>query len=310
MSDGTTALRASAGPGRPRLASIGYLVFIVLCWAGNWPLMKLVLGDIGPLSFAALRLIGAAATIGAILAARGERLLPQRGECGPLAWTGLLQIGCLFSLNMLGLQYVPPGRASVLVYTMPLWAILFGIWLARERPGRLALGGGLLGFVGLALFCGPSLVAWRQPRILLGNGELLLAAALWALGAVLYRRRRWQSGFWPQVFWQLLSAALPVSALAVALEGGRPIRWTAVLLATLAFNWLIGTGLAYWCWAKVLADMSAATAGQVVMLVPVIAFLISVAFFGESVTPRLLLSIALILLGVVLALRASAAGRR
>src|SRR5208282_5974237 len=132
---------------------------------------------------------------------------------------------------------------------------------------------------------------------------------LWALGAVLYRRRRWQSQFWPQVFWQLSGAAVPVSIIAFVLESGRPIRWTAVLIAALVYNWLIGTGFAYWCWAKVLTEVSAATAGQIVMLVPVIAFLLSAAIFGEAVTPQVLVSVGLILLGVLLTLRASVRGQ-
>ena len=294
-----------SAPARPRLATLGYLGFVVLCWACNWPIMKLVLPDIGPVSFAALRLVGAAATIGLLLALKGERLLPARGEAAALAWTGFLQIGCLFTLNMLGVLFVPPGRASVLVYTMPLWATVFGIWLGRERADRGKLVGGLVGFVGLAIFFDPRLVDWRNGDVLFGNFMLLLSALGWALGAVLYRRRHWQSGFWAQVFWQLLASALPVGALALLLERGQPIHWTTVLLSAFLYTCLIGTGLAYWCWAKVLTEISAATAGQAVMLVPVIAFLLSALIFGETVTPQILLSVALILAGVLLTLRAS-----
>ena len=134
---------------------------------------------------------------------------------------------------------------------------------------------------------------------------LLLSALLWALGAVLYRRRRWQSGFWSQVFWQLLWSAVPVGMLALLLDCCRPIHWTALLLSAFVYTSLIGTGLAYWCWAKVLTEISAATAGQAVMLVPVIAFLLSALIFDESITFQVILSVALILLGVLLTLRAS-----
>ncbi len=309
MDDRPSRRATTPAPLRPRLATFGYLGFVVLCWAFNWLVMKLVVPDIGPFSFAALRLVGAAATIGLVLALKGERLHPATGEAWPLAWTGFLQIGCLFSLNMLGLQFVLPGRASVLVYSMPLWAIVFGVWLARERPGPRKLWGGLVGLLGLVIFFDPRLVDWHDARVLFGNAMLLLSALLWALGAVLYRRRRWQGQFWPQVLWQLSGAAVPVSIIAFVLENGRPIRWTAVLIAALVYNWLIGTGLAYWCWAKVLTEVSAATAGQAVMLVPVLAFLLSALLFGEAVTPQVLVSVGLILLGVVLTLRASVRGR-
>jgi len=293
-----------APPARPGFATYAYLGFIVVCWGINWPVMKIVLADVGPFTFAALRIVGAIAMAALILLATGERFRPAEGEAVPLAWTGVLQIGCLFSLNMLGVRYVLPGRASVLAYTMPLWAILFGIWLARERPDRQKLLGALVGFVGLAVFFDPRLVDWGNGQVLLGNGMLLLSALLWALGAVLYRRRHWRSGFWSQILCQLLGAAPPVLLLALLIEGGRGVRWTPTLLAALAYSWLFGTGLTYWCWAKVLTEVPVATAGQVTMLVPVIAFLCSVAFFGEQVTAQVLLSVGLILLGVVLILRA------
>jgi len=295
---------------RPRLATLGYLGFVVLCWACNWPIMKLVLPDIGPLSFAAVRLVGAVAVIGLALALKGERLLPACGEAAGLALSGFLQIGWLFIFTMLGVSLIPPGRASVLCYTMPLWATLFGVWLAHERMDRRKLVGGLVGLAGLVVFFDPRLVDWGDGAVLAGNALILLSALGWALGAVLYRRRLWSSGFWAQVFWQLLSSAVPVAALALLLERGSPIRWTAFLIAALAYNWLFGVGLTYWCWAKALRDVSAATAGQVAMLVPLIAFLLSALIFGEKITPQAILSIALILLGVIITLRASGRAAR
>ena len=50
---------------------------------------------------------------------------------------------------------MPPGRAIVLAYTMPLWAIPFGLVLLREvlSPGKLA--GATVGFAGLVLTLRP-----------------------------------------------------------------------------------------------------------------------------------------------------------
>jgi len=282
-----------------------YLATIVLIWGGNWALSKIALRDAPPLTFTAVRILGAAIPIGLVLAARRVPLLPERGERWAIGWTGMLQIGLLLSANMLGLQFIPPGRAAILTYTMPIWAIPLGFWLLRDRPGRLRLAGGAIGLLGLVVFFDPRLVDWHSGAQLVGNGCALLGAMSWALGAVLYRRRRWRTGFWTQIFWQIAVSLAPVALLAVLFEQGRSIHWTAAILLILAFNWLLGTALAYWCWARVLATLPAATAGQVVMLAPVFAYVLSALFFGESVTPRALLSIALIFLGLTLTLRGS-----
>src|SRR4029078_7334509 len=125
---------------------------------------------------------------------------------------GQLQIAGFLIFGIIGLSILPAGRAIVLAYTMPLWAIPIEIWLAPAILRRGHLVGTAVGFAGLLLFMNPALVDWRDPRILVGNAMLLLAAICWALGSVLCRQRVWRSGFWAQTFWQL-AVSLPVIAV-------------------------------------------------------------------------------------------------
>ncbi|MGH7114132.1 MAG: DMT family transporter, partial [Stellaceae bacterium] len=169
-----------------------YLAAMVLSWAVNWPLMKLALGDVGPLLFVLLRLGGTLMLLVPFLLARGMPLLPVRGERLGLFWVGQLQVAGFLICAIIGLAIVPPGRAIVLAYTMPLWAIPIGLWLWPEPIGRFQLAGAAVGFAGLILFMNPGLVDWGNRRALAGNGLLLLAAICWALGSCLYRRRSWR----------------------------------------------------------------------------------------------------------------------
>ena len=50
-----------------------YLGVMVLTWAGNWPLMKLALGEVPPLVFVLLRLIGSLILIVPLCSQRGSR---------------------------------------------------------------------------------------------------------------------------------------------------------------------------------------------------------------------------------------------
>jgi drug/metabolite transporter (DMT)-like permease len=65
-----------------------YLGVMVLTWAGNWPLMKLALGEVPPLVFVLLRLIGSLILIAPTLLATRQPLLPARGERLTLFWVG------------------------------------------------------------------------------------------------------------------------------------------------------------------------------------------------------------------------------
>jgi drug/metabolite transporter (DMT)-like permease len=288
--------------GRPRIVYL-YLAIIVVSWAGNWPLMKLALADAPPLSFVLLRLAGTLLLMAPLLLALRAKLLPVAGERFGLLVVGQLQVAGFLIFSIIGLAIVPAGRAIVLAYTMPLWAIPIELGLGMARFGRLQLAGAVIGFAGLILFVNPGLVDWGDPHILGGNAMLLLAAICWAGGSILYRRRRWRSTFWAQTFWQLLVSTLTVGAIALPGAIGQPIHWSSALVLILAYNCVVTTALGYFLWSKVLAVMPAAVAGQVMALTPVGGFLLSAAIFGGAVTSDVVVSIVLIALGIILTLR-------
>ncbi|HEX3864517.1 MAG TPA: EamA family transporter [Stellaceae bacterium] len=287
---------------RPRIVYL-YLAIIVATWAGNWPLMKLALADAPPLSFVLARMVGTLALIAPALLAWRIPLWPARGERLGLFWVGQLQVAGFLICGIIGLSIVPAGRAIVLGYTMPLWAIPIELWLEPQKLGRGRIIGAAIGFAGLFLFMNPRLVDWGDLRVLGGNAMLLLASICWALGSVLYRRRRWRSPFWTQTFWQLAVSTVVIAAIALPNVADQPIRWSPGLVAILAYNWVVSTALGYFLWAKVLAVMPAGIAGQVLALTPVGGFLLSTAIFGGAVTGDIVLSIALIVAGIVVTLR-------
>lgn len=301
--DGRVAAEVRATP--PRVVYL-YLAVIVCSWAANWPLMKLALADAPPLSFVLLRLTGTLGLLLPALLALGVPILPARGERLGLFLVGQLQIAGFLIASIIGLSIVPAGRAIVLAYTMPLWAIPLELWLEPGRLGRRQLLGAAIGFMGLVLFMDPGLVDWGNGRALGANAMLLLAAICWALGSILYRRRAWRSPFWTQTFWQLaVSAGLIATVAAIAMPHrlAQPVHWTAGLAAILAYNWVVTTALGYFLWNKVLAVLPAGVAGQVTAVTPIGGFLLSTAIFGGAVTADIAVSLALIVTGIVLTLR-------
>src|SRR5260221_8183322 len=132
-------MRPPSGRAGPPRAVYFYLAILVVTWAGNWPLMKLALADAPPLLFVLLRMLGTLGLLAPALFLMREPLLPRRGERLGLSVVGLFQVAGFLICGILGLALVPPGRAIVLAYTMPLWAIPIGLWLGQERLGRFQL---------------------------------------------------------------------------------------------------------------------------------------------------------------------------
>jgi drug/metabolite transporter (DMT)-like permease len=279
------------------------LAGLVLVWAVNWPLTKSVLGYISPSSFLLWRFRGAVVVMTAMMVARRECLLPVSGERVRLAIIGILQIGLCAGFATLGLAYVGAGRVAVLIYTMQLWALPLGWLVAGERITRMAMIGGVTVFSGLLLFMNPMLVNWHDSKVLLGNALVLLSAVCWALGACLYRRYKWQTSFWSQLFWQILWSGVVVGIAIPALGPRRPVIWNIAVISVLAYNWLGATVFCFFLWGKVLSVMRASSAGQFVSLTPVLAVLSSAALTGEAVTPSIVVSVLLIVAGIYLTAR-------
>ena len=286
----------------PRLAYL-YLGVMIATWAANWPLMRLALAHAEPMVFVSLRMSGSVAILAPIFAVLRRPLLPVPLERLALFWVGLFQVTGFVVFSIIGLAIVAPGRAIVLAYTMPLWAIPLGLVLSREMlsPGKLA--GAAIGFAGLVLFMNPALVDWTDPREVAGNLFLLLAAICWAVGSCLYGRRSWRSSFWAQTFWQLAVGAITVVVPTVVFEPNWSVQWTPGFAAILIYNCIVTTALGYFLWNKVLAMMSPAVAGQVLTLTPIAGFLLSTLIFGGAITVDVVGGILLIAIGLVMTLR-------
>jgi drug/metabolite transporter (DMT)-like permease len=277
---------------------------MVATWASNWPLMRLALAHTEPVVFASMRMVGSVAVLAPVLAVLRRPLLPVATERLSLFWVGLFQVTGFLVFSIIGLAIVAPGRAIVLAYTMPLWAIPLGLGLSREVMSPSKLAGATVGFAGLMVFMNPALVDWTDLREVTGNLFLLLAAVCWAIGSCLYGRRQWRSSFWAQTFWQLAVGALTIVVPAAILEPDWSVQWTPGFLAILAYNWIVTTALGYYLWNKVLAAMSPAVAGQVLTLTPISGFLLSTLIFGGAITLDIVAGILLIATGLVLTLRA------
>jgi drug/metabolite transporter (DMT)-like permease len=279
------------------------LALLIFIWASNWPLTKTILGDISAVGFTTVRFILSVPVLVGIVLLVKEPLLPLPGERLWLGIAGTLQVGGMLGFGTLALQFVGPGRTAVLIYTMQLWAIVLGRLIIGERVRPQAIAGGLIGFAGMILFLNPRLVNWHDHRVILGNGFALASGFVWALGACFYRRDKWQSPFWTQVFWQVSWSTVAMIAVALIFPQHRPIIWTRPLLLIFGYNVFMGTVYCYWAWSKALTVLPVSRAGQIVSLVPVVAVTMSVMWSGEKLTRLSLLSIALIMLGIVLTMR-------
>ena len=114
---------------------------LVVIWAISWPVIKLGVATVPPLWFGCLRYVVATVCLFAFVAARGDLALPSRSDLRLVSMSGAMQMGAFSALTGVALTIVPPGRASVLAFSTPLWVVPLAAWRLRERMSKRALLG-------------------------------------------------------------------------------------------------------------------------------------------------------------------------
>ena len=250
-----------------------------LAWGASWPAMKIVVSQMPIYSFRVLTAWGGGAMVLLIAWLMGNSRRLARRDIGPALVAGLLNITGWLYFTALGLTMLPAGRATVLAYTMPLWAFLAAILLTGERITArrlIALGFGL----------GAVLVLGGDDLIRLGAAPLgvlatLAAAASWGLGTVVQKKTVWRTPLLTVAGWQLLLGGAPLAALAIAQDSAPFANITMQGALAMAYIVLIGTVLGYWAWFRVLQLIPGEMAALGILPVPVIGVISSTLILGE-----------------------------
>jgi drug/metabolite transporter (DMT)-like permease len=282
------------------LNAIAVLASVVLIWGLTWTVTKAIVHHITPFWVTSFRCLIASVVLFILLTARGQFVVPKRGDVPVILSITLLHIVAFSTLVNFGLQSVPLGRSIVLGYTVPLWvAPGAGLFLGEKMSAGQAAGV-LLGLAGLGLLFNPLAFDWSDHNALFGNGLLLLAALCWALNILYVRSHRWVSTPFQLTFWQTLLAATVSSVIAVTFDGVPSIDWTPSLTGEMAFAGVFGTALAYWAMAVANRSLPAVTTSLILLATPVVGVACSAIFYGETISLSLIASMVMILGGIAI----------
>ena len=270
----------------------------ILIFGFNWPIMAAGDRAMDAMWLAAFRLVGAALVVFVVVAARGSLSRVDRHDVPIVLSVGLFRIALVNGLVFSALQFVPPGHASFVAFTASFWVLpVAAIWLGEKlTPWRV--GGVLLGCLGLVLLLEPWALDWSDTRTLLGFGMLLAAAQTAAITSVHIRAHRWRATPFELMPWQLMVAAVPTVALALALEGPPDVQWSAMVVGIIAYQVLPASSFAMWGELTLCRSLPAISANLFLMAIPVIGLGASILFGEDTITLAAGVGCALILAGV------------
>jgi drug/metabolite transporter (DMT)-like permease len=275
------------------------LLFLALAvnWGLAYPITKIGLAVQPPFLFAGLRgLIGGAVLV-AIAMARRERAPALRANAAALVVLALLNSGFFLGLLNLGVNLVPSGLASILVYTQPLWATLLAVAWLGETLTRARLTGLLLGFAGTVTV----MVQGGTARAIdpLGVAALLAAAMCWAAGSACLKRfaldvsALWLAG--------LQACIGSVSSLVASLFlPAQPFVFGFTLVWTLLVTALSSTVVGFMLWTYLIQRRQTSEVGAYIFLVPCFAVIFGALILGEGITGWTAAGGALVFAGIFL----------
>ena len=248
---------------------IPLVVVLTLVWGTNWPLFPIATREVSVWTFRAVSLVGAGLVLLAVARMRGESLSIPRAHWGTVLAASLAYLVVWNVASTYAAILIPSGQAAILGFTMPLWSALIAwVVLGQQPAGRvqLALAIGGLG-VGLLIANGIDAYAKAPLGFTLG----LLAGLGWAAGTLILKQRPVPAPPLVLTGWQLLVAAMPISAGAIAFGSGEWFMPSATTLLVILYITLVPMAIGNVAWFSVVGLLPANLAGLSSVMVPVVA---------------------------------------
>ena len=284
------------------------LLFVVLIWGLNFPIIKVALEPMPPYVVNAFRFAVSAVVLGGIHGWRtrhepGGFWAPMREHGRIVVALGLLGYVLYQWCFIVGVNVTSAGSAALIISSSPIWTAVIARMAGMEQLPLGAWGGLLLSLVGtvLVVVAGHGAPDFASDT-LFGNALMLVGALLWAAYTVLSR--------------PVLKAGVSATGLAffcIALS--LPVLWglgwgeldqvdwanvTPTVWAAILFSGGFSTGIAYAFWNTAVQRVGPSATAIYNNLVPVVALASGVVLIGERVTLYQLLGGALIIGGLVL----------
>jgi drug/metabolite transporter (DMT)-like permease len=266
-------------PPRARVALA--LTAVYLIWGSTYLAIRFAIDTLPPFSMAGVRFFVAGLAMLLFVKARtGDRV-----EAGH--WPGAALVGGLMLLGGNGAvcwaeKSVPSGLASLLIATVPLWAVVIGAFLPGGRlPGFRIIAGIVIGLAGVALLVRP----WESGAVdPAGAVALLFAALSWAAGSVLSKRVRLPGNMLLATAMEMIAGGVLLFATgAIVGEWSRfdPHGITTKSMLAMAYLAVFGSIIGFTAFVWLLRETSPVVATSYAYVNPLVAVLLGWAFNSE-----------------------------
>jgi drug/metabolite transporter (DMT)-like permease len=270
-------------------------VAFVTMWSSAFTSARIVVADAPPFLALSVRFLSSGLLALAIGWVAGQRIRLSRRQWMAVIVFGLCQNALYLGLNFEAMRTVEASVAVIIASLLPLFVAAFGRIFMGEALPRQAVLGLVAGFAGVLVIMADRLGAGADPF-----GVALCVGGVIALSVATLTVRGAASGgnLWMIVGLQMLVGSAALLPAAWLLEDWT-VNWTWPLVAAFAYTTLIPGLAATMIWFVLVERIGATRAATFHFLNPFLGVAIAATILGESVGPRDLIGVSIIMAGIL-----------
>jgi drug/metabolite transporter (DMT)-like permease len=275
-------------------------------FSGSYIAGKYTTLDLGPLTTTLLRYLVALTFLSSLLVHYKLRaLVLRRRDIAPALLLGLFGIVGYHYFFFLSLRYTEVANTAIINAMSPIVTSVAAAFLIKERLSRRNYAGLVVAFIGvLILLCDGNLDVILAVRFNKGDLLMLLSVVSWVVYALLIRSMLDRYSGFTLTFYATLFGVLMLLFLApqeAPLGDIQTISRESLL--SILYMGIFASGLGYLLYNLSIREIGATrTSSFVYSVIPLVVAVLAWLFFQQSITPAMVVSMALILIGLHLML--------
>ena len=287
---------------QPKITGVDLLLIftVTLIWGSSYPVMKFAVTNYPPGIFRAFTFLVGAICVGLYAKVRGESLFIPLGERRIVLNLSFVNMALWHVGIIYGIRLLNSGRAAIMGYTMPVWALLTTVVIYKAPLSVKALLGVICSLTATFIIGHDEFTnfAGHPFGVVLTVG----AAFFWGLGTTLLKHAKLSVSSIALTFWMLLFGFIFFLLVGIVFEQDA-WRWPNTLeWLAIAHSGGISFGVGYVAWFLVARKLTPVTSGLSVMLVPILGLMSGAIFLGEQIASTDIIALILILIAMLLVL--------
>jgi len=276
------------------------LVVVCLFWGLTWIASKIGVEYMPALQLAGMRQFIAGSIYVSYFLIRKEKL-PQGKQWRSVIILSFLNFMMSNGLSTWSVKYISAGMGAIMGAIFPLWLVIIGLFVSREKLPKKAILGLLLGFGGVCTIFYEHMSDFMNADFRFGIILSLIATWTWAF-ATLYTKKEALS-FNPYFSLGLQMVISGLTLFTVSEFTGQSISladvpyqaWTSI-----AFLIVFGSLIAFICYLYALQNLPTEQASIYAYVNPIVAAFCGWLYFSDAITLYLVLGTGITLFGVYL----------